>query len=152
MTVPWIIGSLHVLTLALGAGAIFARARALHRLSGPGGLPAVFRADNLWGVAAILWLATGLWRAFGGLEKGTAYYLSNPWFHAKLGLFVLIVVLEIWPAATLVRWRMAMRRGVTPDLSPARKLARVSDLELALVVVIVFLATAIGRGYGLGPS
>jgi len=37
----------------------------------------VFHADNWYGVAAILWVVTGLLRAYGGLEKGSAYYLEN---------------------------------------------------------------------------
>ena len=149
MTLTWLIASLHLLALPLGAAAVFARARSLHRLRDAPGLSAVFRADNLWAMAAALWIGTGVWRAFGGLEKGTAYYLANPWFHAKLGLFVLILLLELWPMVTLIRWRALTRRGGTPDLRPARLLARISDLQLAIVVAIVVLAAGLARGFGL---
>jgi putative membrane protein len=37
----------------------------------------VFTADSFWGIAALLWIVTGLWRAFGGLEKGSDYYLHT---------------------------------------------------------------------------
>lgn len=145
MTLPWLVASFHLVALALGATAIHMRARYLSRLGGPQDLRSVFVADNLWGVAAVLWLGTGIWRAFGGLEKGTDYYLGHPLFHAKLGLFVLVVILEIRPMMDLIRWRRARSRGTEPDLSRARTWARISHIQLAIIMVMVFLATAIAR-------
>ncbi len=147
MTLRWLIASLHLVALAIGVGAVFARARSVRRVREAADLPSVFVADNLWGVAAILWLGTGVWRAFGGLEKGTAYYLSHPLFHAKLGLFIVVALLEIWPAMTLVKWRRARTAGMSVDLEKADALARISYLQLVLVVVMIFLATAIARGF-----
>ncbi|MCI0434527.1 MAG: DUF2214 family protein [Gemmatimonadetes bacterium] len=73
MTLRWLIVSLHLLALPLGLGAITARARALRGPFDDAGLRRIFRADSLWGLAALLWISTGVGRAFGGLEKGTAY-------------------------------------------------------------------------------
>src|SRR6185503_689121 len=102
MHLRWIVATVHLLALPLGLGSVWMRARALSRPLDAAGLKRVFAADTLWGVAAVIWLSTGLLRAFGGLEKGTMYYLANPFFHAKIGLFVLILVLELWPMVTLV--------------------------------------------------
>jgi putative membrane protein len=137
--------SFHLLGLGLGLGAVFARARTLQRLHNPAQLAPVLLADNLWGVAALLWLVTGLWRVFGGLEKGTVYYLQQPLFHAKLGLFLLVLGLELWPMVSLMRWRVARRRGATTDFGRARLFAQISYIQVALVVVIIFLATALVR-------
>jgi len=67
------IAALHYLTLALGLGAVFARGLRLRDLSRSLAdretLSGLFRADSAWGVAALLWIATGLVRVFGGLEK-----------------------------------------------------------------------------------
>ncbi len=146
MTLHWLVASVHLVALAVGAAGVLARARALRTAREPADLPAVFFADNLWGVAALLWVGTGVWRAFGGLEKGTAYYLGEPLFHAKLGLFVLIVLLEIWPMVSLVKWRRARRHGTPVNTRWAQVFARISYLQLALVMVIVFVATALARG------
>jgi hypothetical protein len=60
---------LHLLAFG-GLGAVFARARAANRLRQYGDcLPVVLAADSWWEVAALLWISTGLWRAFGSLEK-----------------------------------------------------------------------------------
>ena len=63
------------------------------------------------------------------LEKGAAYYLNNHVFWAKMGLFLLMFLLELWPMLTLIRWRRQVRRGAQPETHAARQLARLSVLE-----------------------
>ncbi len=144
-----IVSALHLLALALGLPSVFLRGRALKGRLDRDGLRRLFAADAVWGVAAALWLATGLLRAFAGLEKGTAFYLASHLFWLKMVLFVVIVLLEIRPMMTLMRWRAAVRGGGTPDTSAARALYRVNHVELALVVVMVFVASFMARGFGL---
>jgi putative membrane protein len=144
-----LVSALHLLALALGLPAVFLRGRALKGRLDRDGLGRLFAADNIWGVAAALWLVTGLLRAFAGLEKGTAFYLDSPLFWLKLGLFAVVVLLEIRPMVTLLRWRATLRRGGQPDTSAARTLYHLNHLELALVVVIVFVASFMARGFGL---
>lgn len=143
---------LHVLALAIGLPAIHLRARFLRQPLDADGLRRVFAADSWWGIAALLWLATGPWRAFGGLEKGTAFYLGTWFFHLKLGLFLLVLLLEIGPMVMLVRWRAALAKGRTPDTSGARTLAALSHVELAVVVVIALIAAFMARGFGQRTS
>jgi putative membrane protein len=109
-----------------------------------------FAADAWWGVAAVLWLSTGLARVLSGTEQTTAYYLQNPLFHVKIGLFVLVLALEVWPMITLMRWRRAVGRNQTAAVGSARKIARISVIEAFLIVVIVVVAVALARGYTLG--
>jgi putative membrane protein len=144
-----VVSALHVLALALGLPGVFLRGRALRGPLDREGLRRLFAADNVWGIAAALWLVTGLLRAFAGLEKGTAFYLASTLFWTKLGLFLLIVALEIWPMVTFIRWRTTLRRGSLPDTSAAPRLYTLNHVELALVVVIVFVATFMARGFGL---
>jgi putative membrane protein len=146
MTLRWLIATVHLLALPIGLGGVWLRGRALRSSLSSGDLRQVFAADNLWGVAAALWIATGLARAFGGLEKGSAFYLSQPVFYAKMVLFVVILLLEIWPMTTLIRWRIQLRRGATVDTAVAPALARISDIQAALVVLMVFAAAALARG------
>ncbi len=144
-----VVAALHLLALAIGLPSVFLRGRALKgRLDGDG-LRRLFAADAGWGIAAGLWLLTGLLRAFAGLEKGTTFYLGSWLFVVKMGLFLLIVGLEIRPMMTLMRWRAAVRGGGTPDTSAARALFTVNHVQLALVVVMVFVASFMARGFGL---
>jgi putative membrane protein len=143
---------IHLLALGIGLGAIFARARATHRLKdGPDALRGAFAADNWWGIAALLWISTGLWRAFGGFEKSPSYYWMNHVFYAKMGMLVLVLLLEIWPMVTLIRWRMASRRGTlvsTELFNSGPRIARISDVQTLLTVGMVVAAVLMARGYG----
>ena len=144
-----IVAALHFLALGIGLPSVYLRGRALKGRLDAEGLRRLFAADNVWGVAAALWIATGLLRAFGGLEKGTGFYLASRLFWLKLDLFLLVFVLEIWPMLTFIRWRRQRRRGEMPDTSRARALYVLTHIEMALVVVIVFVATFMARGFAV---
>ncbi|HVE79866.1 MAG TPA: DUF2214 family protein [Gemmatimonadaceae bacterium] len=146
MTARWLLAAAHLLALGIGLGAVWGRSRALRGTLDRRGLSRVFAADAWWGLAAAVWIATGLARLFSGFEKGTDYYLHNWAFHTKMGLFLLILALEAWPMATLIRWRVALGRGETPDTRHARAFAAISVVEAHLVVGIVLAASAMARG------
>jgi len=143
----WLFASLHLLTLPLGLGAVWARSRALSSVQQTRDYRRVFLADNLWGFAAFLWISTGLVRAFAGLEKGSSYYLHDRMFIVKMSLLVVILLLEIRPMVTLFRWRMAVEKGVAVDTAVAPGLARMSRIQAGIVVLMVFAATALARGF-----
>ena len=77
MILHWVLAALHLLALGIGLGAVWARGQNLRSALTPEDLRRVFRADNLWGLAAVLWISTGLWRLLAGVEKTTGYYLHN---------------------------------------------------------------------------
>ncbi|MGI9077503.1 MAG: DUF2214 family protein [Gemmatimonadaceae bacterium] len=147
-----ILAALHLTALGIGLGSVLARGTALREPPTRESLRRVFRADMLWGVAALLWLATGIWRLFGETEKAVSFYFSNHIFLAKMGLLVIVLALEVWPAMILVRWRRAVGGGESPEtvFSPnvARRIATISHIEATLVVLMVFLAVSMARGFG----
>jgi putative membrane protein len=146
-----ILSALHVLTLALGLGAIVARGRALRAVAGgdAAALSRLFTADNLWGLAAVSWIVTGVLRAFGGIEKSPGFYLHNGFFWIKMALFAAVFVLEIAPMVTFIKWRIGLRKGAPPDTSAARRFIAINDAETALVLLIPFAAAAMARGLWL---
>ena len=144
-----IVSALHLLALAIGLPGVFLRGRALAGPLDPPGLRRLFAADTWWGVAALLWVGTGLARAFGGLEKGTAFYLASPLFWTKMALLGAIILLEIWPMTTFIRWRRIVQRGGAPDTGRARQLWVVNHVQLMLALVMVFVASFMARGFGL---
>ncbi|MEX2221669.1 MAG: DUF2214 family protein [Candidatus Rokuibacteriota bacterium] len=143
-----VVSSLHLLALAIGLPAVFLRGRALKGPLDADGLRRLLAADTAWGVAAGLWIVTGLLRAFGGLEKGTEFYLRSPLFWTKMALFLVVLLLEIRPMVTFIRWRALLGRGQAIDTSPARALYTLNHVELAIVVVMVFVASLMARGVG----
>ena len=143
-----IVSSLHLFALAIGLPAVMLRGRALRGPLDDAGLRRAFAADTAWGIAAALGLATGLLRAFAGLEKGSAFYLGSGLFWTKMALFVIVVLLEIRPMLTLIRWRRAIGRGQRPDTSSARTLYVINHVEMAIVGIMVFVASFMARGFG----
>lgn len=146
------LAGLHLLALAIGLGAILFRAASLRDPISSISLQRALRADTDWAIAAGLWIGTGLWRYFGDVEKGTSYYDQNHAFLAKMALLAVILGLEVWPMVTLIRWRGALRRGAAAETvalpATARKIAMISTIQALLVVVMVFLAATMARGYG----
>ena len=146
MGLSYLLATLHLLLLAIGIAAVYARWRALRDLKIAADLPAVFLADNWYGVAAVGWVVSGLWRAFGGLEKGSEFYLESHWFIGKMVLFALVFLLELLPMITLVRWRIDRRKGRSSTLDRAPLLARLTLAQIPLLVLMVGMATAMARG------
>jgi putative membrane protein len=152
MLIRWLVAALYLLALGIGLGAVWARGRALRSPLDASGLRRMFSADTLWGVAAILWIATGLLHAFAGLEKGTTYYLQNYAFWIKVALLGCILLLEVWPMITLIHWRMLRARGQQLDTCSAPVFARISEVQALLIIAMVFAATAMARGLGFYRS
>ena len=151
MLAHWSLAAIHLLAFALGVWAVLTRGTAFGRLAG--GMDAVRNvlvADNVWGLSALVLLVTGGIRAFGGFEKGSDYYLHQPLFHLKMTLFLLILLLEIAPMITLIKWRIALGKGASIDPSRAGRFARISHIEALLLVLMMIAATGMARGVSLG--
>jgi putative membrane protein len=66
-----------------------------------------------------------------------------------MALLALVLLLEVWPMVTLIRWRIQLGRGETINTEPARRFAQISAVQTVLVVMMVFAATAMARGLGV---
>ena len=140
-----LLSAAHALTLALGLGALIARGRALAAPLDDAGWQRLLAADNLWGIAALLWIATGLGRVFfGGREA--SFYWGNGLFWTKMALFGLVFLLELAPMATFIRVRAARRRRAAPPAFPVAVYRRINAAETVLTVLIVFVAAFMARG------
>src|SRR5690242_8707119 len=100
-----LLSTFHLFALAMGLPGVFLRGMALRGLStDKSALRRLFIADNFWGIAAVLWIGTGLARLFGTFEKGSGYYLNSTSFLIKMTLFGLVFALELWPMITFIKW------------------------------------------------
>ena len=145
---------IHLVGWAMALGSVFARARALNDVRDRDGLHRGLVADNWWGISAILLIGTGLWRAFGSMEKSSSYYWGSHAFYGKMGALGLVLLLELWPMITLIRWRVAESRGALPGLDviqpTARRIARISDVQTLILLAIATAAAMMARGFGGG--
>ena len=147
MLSQWILAAVHLFAFALAFWAVLTRGTAFSQLSaGTGEVKRVLLADNLWGLSALTLLITGAMRAFGGYEKGSDYYLHQPLFHLKMTLLLLILLVELAPMITLIKWRIASSRGVAPEAGRAKLYARISHVEALLLILMMVAATGMARG------
>jgi putative membrane protein len=68
-----------------------------------------------------------------------------------MGFLVIVILLEVWPILTLIRWRKESARGTLApaELTPlGRRIARISDVQTLLVIAMVTAAVMMARGYG----
>ena len=145
MIVSALLSAIHVLTLAIGLGAIHARGRALAGPLDDAAWKKLLAADNLWGAAAGLWIASGLARVFYG-GKSPDFYWHNGFFWVKLGLFGLVFVLELTPMVTFMRVRAAQKKRAPLPSFSVDAYRRINQIETGLVVAIVFVAAFMARG------
>src|SRR5262245_36385456 len=148
MLVGAVLSAIHVLTLALGLGAVIVRGRALAAPLDDAGWRRLLAADNLWGAAAGLWIVSGLARIFfGGKEPN--FYWRTGLFWTKRELFGIVFVLELAPMMTFIRVRASRRAGAPLPVVPVATFRRINSAETALVVAIVFVAAFMARGVWL---
>ncbi len=114
---------------------------ALRRLSG---------VDRGLGLVATALLVAGLVRVFHGI-KGAEFYLHNPWFHAKVGAFVLAAGLSLLPTVRFVRWRRAQKADAAwlPAPTDVAAMRRIVRIELVLIALILVAAAGMARHGGL---
>jgi putative membrane protein len=112
------------------------------------GVTRVASIDLWYGIVALLIVIAGFLRVSFG-AKGWAYYSANPFFWAKLGVFVLIAVLSAWPTLQYIGWRKRFRTtGSAPGDDAISSVRRILWLETALFALLPAFAAAMARGYG----
>ncbi len=106
--------------------------------------------DVVYGLAALALLVSGILRVlyFG---QGSEFYTQNPLFWWKVGLYLSVGGLSLYPTVTYILWAIPLRRGEAPAVSEAlaRRLAWVLNIELAGFAAIPLMATLMARGVGL---
>lgn len=109
----------------------------------------VQRADRVYGVAAILMLTFGFLRVIY-FEKGSAYYFSNTFFQIKLGLFIAVGLISIYPTFLYSRWSKELKQGIVPRVSAemVTSLKRIIHWELVLLGAILLCASLMAKGFG----
>lgn len=109
----------------------------------------LIRIDLIFGVCAAVVLFAGLMRVFY-FEKGASYYLYNWVFYIKIGLFLLVALLSIYPTLVFLKWRDQIKKGGEPQLSPeqARRISMLIRAELLLVSLMLPPAVIMAKGYG----
>ena len=106
--------------------------------------------DIIYGIAALALLVSGIFRVlyFG---QGSEFYTENPLFWWKVGLYLSVGGLSLYPTVTYILWAIPLRKGELPQVTEAlaSRLRWIINIELVGFASIPFLATLMARGVGL---
>lgn len=103
------------------------------------------KIDGIYGFAVLVLLAAGMTLWLGGHGKPAEFYSENPLFHTKLGLFLVIGLLSIYPTVFFFK----KRKGDPAEFIPIPKsVFWLIRIELLLVFTIPLLAGLIAKGIG----
>ena len=145
----WLLAAVHLLGLGVGLGSVWARARLL------GGAPLdavtlrrALTADVWWGIAALLWIGSGLWRLFAATEEDHRVLSRQSRLLDQDGAAGGDPAARGASDRSLSAWRRRVARNETPDLRAAAGIARTSYVQVVLVILMVLTATAMARGMG----
>jgi putative membrane protein len=107
------------------------------------------RTDNLFGISAGVLLVIGLLRVFY-FEKGAGYYFTDAFFLTKLFAFLAAAGISIYPTVLFLSWSKALKQGAVPEISTTqiRRTRMCLMLEMTAIVVILFCAPFMARGFG----
>ena len=95
------------------------------------------RLDVIYGVARVLW----------GI-KGASWYLSQPLFHIKITIILVMILLSFWPSLVFRRWRHALRStGALPDALEVKKVRRLVMIQSHVLPVVAVIAVFWARGW-----
>jgi putative membrane protein len=106
-------------------------------------------ADNVFGAAAGVVLVIGLLRV-AYFEKGPHYYWHDLFFLTKFAAFLVAALISSYPTVVFLSWRRNVKAGRAPQIPPecTRRVRRCLMLEFAAILVIVFCAAFMARGFG----
>lgn len=141
---------LHYLSFMLAFGALVVESQTLKKDLSLQEAWRIVTADAIYGLSATMVLITGISRVlyFG---KGTDYYLSSPVFYTKVGIFIVVSLLSLYPTVSFVSWVKSLRDSKPPNLEllQIQRLSWFIRAELIGFALIPLFAAILARGMRL---
>ncbi len=105
------------------------------------------RLDVIYNIAGVALLASGIARVLWGV-KGASWYLSQPLFHLKMALVLVMIVLPLVPSRAFRRWRQQLRAsGALPGAAEVAKIRRLVMVQSHLLPFVAVIAVFWSRGW-----
>jgi putative membrane protein len=103
------------------------------------------KIDGVYGLAVLSLLGVGMTLWLGGIGKPTEFYSSNPVFHIKLTLFVVIGLLSVYPTVFFIK----QAKGDPIEMVAIPKsIFWMVRFELLILLIMPILAGLMAKGIG----
>lgn len=144
MTTEMFIRYIHFISLFAVASTIVAEHLLLKKSMPRKAFNRLTRIDNIYGLAAIVMVGSGLllWFVVG---KDASYYNQNWIFHLKLTLAILLALLSLWPT---LFFRKQRRGDPDESVDVPKSILMTIRVELLLLLTIPLLASIMAKGMG----
>lgn len=104
----------------------------------------MFKIDGIYGLFSIIAVGAGLYLWFG-IGKPAEFYSHNWIFLVKVGLFIIVGILSLWPTI----FYMKNRKGEPNELVQLPSyVKRIVWVEFFLLLMIPLLAVTMAQGVG----
>lgn len=106
----------------------------------------LFVVDGIYGAFSLILVGAGLYMWLGGIGKPVEFYNQNVLLHLKVGLFLMVGILSLWPT----RYYFKHRKGDSSDqLEIPKFIKSIILVELIILIIVPVLAVFLARGYGV---
>ncbi len=144
------IAYLHYLCIILCFGALlFERLRLKVDLNREDTI-SIILADIVYGLAGLIIIISGILRVkyFG---QGAEFYTHNPLFWFKVGSYIAVGLLSLYPTITYILWAIPLSKNKLPNISSdlVSRFRMIINIELIGFSLIPLMATSMARGIGL---
>lgn len=137
---------LHLLSLFIMVGSVIAQQFLLKKTMNRKDIRVISKTDLVYGISSIVVVALGLTLWFG-VGKPAEFYSRNHLFLTKVGLFVLVGLLSIYPTLFYRNKRKTLKENENTAVPGMVRL--VVRLELIILLLIPLLAVLMAAGTGL---
>jgi putative membrane protein len=147
MVLDAVLAYFHYIAIFMLFAYLVAESMIIKRTLDPVNILRIGKIDLIYGGLAVAVLITGFLRlAYGA--KGADFYLQAWPIYVKIGLFLLVGMISVYPTLAFVRWRRYLAHDpawrVPPD--EQRRIRRLITIELHLVGMIPVFAVVMSRG------
>jgi putative membrane protein len=145
-----LVAYVHTLSFMVCFGALVLERKLVRADPDRGDATLMVVTDVVYGIAALTLVLSGILRVlrFG---QGVDFYTQNPLFWLKVGSFVAVGALSLYPTFVYILWANPLRKGELPQVSEAlaTRLRWFLNIELLGFAAIPLLASLVARGVGL---
>jgi putative membrane protein len=145
MTMEIILRYLHFISVFAIVGALVSEHLLLKSTLSREEILRLSKIDGVYGLAVLSLLGVGMTLWLGGIGKPTEFYSSNPIFHIKLTLFVVIGLLSIYPTVFFIK----QAKGDPIEMVAIPKtIFWMVRFELLILLIMPILAGLMAKGIG----
>ncbi|TFV94722.1 DUF2214 family protein [Algoriphagus kandeliae] len=137
---------LHFISVFTLAGSLFAEFFLLDNSLSKKQIKQLSRIDAVYGISALSLLIVGLSLWLGGYGKPTEFYSQNPTFHLKLGLFILVGLISIYPTVFFIK---QAKGNQNQKVDIPKGIIWSVRMELIILSIIPILAGLIAKGIAI---